>query len=42
MRRVDWGNKYLAAGIDVDFVSMTESQRIQLGSIVSEFNEGNQ
>jgi Tfp pilus assembly protein PilZ len=41
MRRVDWGNKYLAAGIGVDFVSMTESQRIQLGSILSEYNERN-
>jgi Tfp pilus assembly protein PilZ len=35
MRSVNWGNKYLPAGIGVDFISMTELQRSELEAIFS-------
>jgi Tfp pilus assembly protein PilZ len=35
-RIVEWGNKDLAAGIGVEFLSMTEIQRTELDTILSE------
>jgi Tfp pilus assembly protein PilZ len=38
-RRVDWGEKDNAAGIGVEFLSMTETQRNELGELLSTCEE---
>lgn len=42
MRRVNWGNTYLAAGIGVEFMAMTESQRSQFEAMISQHTEKTQ
>ncbi|NVN93243.1 MAG: PilZ domain-containing protein [Desulfuromonadales bacterium] len=39
MRKAQWGAKFAPAGIGVDFISMTEPQRIELESIFLEHHE---
>jgi hypothetical protein len=38
-RKVEWGSKFQAAGIGVEFISMTDTQRSELDSILQGFNE---
>lgn len=33
-RFIDWGNRYLAAGIGVEFLSLTEDQKKELGTLM--------
>jgi len=37
--KVEWGNKYVAAGIGVEFASMTDQQQSELDTIVTEYAE---
>jgi Tfp pilus assembly protein PilZ len=38
-RKIEWGKKFQPAGIGVEFVSMTNTQRRELDAMLLEFNE---